>query len=44
MVAITSGLLGEAKLIVEETHTAKHLGSGGVEVLATPVRMQRAPR
>jgi fluoroacetyl-CoA thioesterase len=37
MVAITSGLLGEAKLIVEETHTAKHLGSGGVEVLATPV-------
>ena len=37
MAAIAPGLVGEASLIVEETHTAKHLGSGGVEVLATPV-------
>ena len=37
MADITPGLLGEAALIVDETHTARHLGSGGVEVLATPV-------
>jgi fluoroacetyl-CoA thioesterase len=37
MAAITSGLVGEASLMVGENHTAKHLGSGGVEVLATPV-------
>jgi fluoroacetyl-CoA thioesterase len=37
MAAIAPGLVGEARLIVEETHTARHLGSGGVEVLATPV-------
>jgi fluoroacetyl-CoA thioesterase len=37
MAAITPGLIGKATLIVEETHTASHLGSGGVEVLATPV-------
>ena len=37
MAAIAPGLVGEASLIVEEIHTAKHLGSGGVEVLATPV-------
>ena len=37
MATIAPGLMGEASLIVEETHTAKHLGSGGVEVLATPV-------
>jgi fluoroacetyl-CoA thioesterase len=37
MTNIESGLVGEAELMVEETHTASHLGSGGVEVLATPV-------
>ena len=37
MANIESGLVGEAELMVEETHTASHLGSGGVEVLATPV-------
>ena len=37
MAAVTPGLIGEASLVVGETHTAKHLGSGGVEVLATPV-------
>lgn len=37
MANIEPGLVGEAMLIVEETHTARHLGSGGVEVLATPV-------
>jgi fluoroacetyl-CoA thioesterase len=37
MAAIAPGLMGEASLIVGEAHTAKHLGSGGVEVLATPV-------
>jgi fluoroacetyl-CoA thioesterase len=37
MAAITPGLVGESTLIVEETHTARHLSSGGVEVLATPV-------
>ena len=37
MTNIESGLVGEAELTVEETHTASHLGSGGVEVLATPV-------
>jgi fluoroacetyl-CoA thioesterase len=37
MAAIAAGLVGEASFVVGETHTAKHLGSGGVEVLATPV-------
>ena len=37
MTNIESGLVGEAELMVEEIHTASHLGSGGVEVLATPV-------
>jgi len=30
------GLKGEAKLVVREEDTAKHLGSGNVAVLATP--------
>jgi predicted thioesterase len=34
---IEPGLVGEATLVVQATHTASHLGSGGVEVLATPV-------
>jgi predicted thioesterase len=31
------GLVGEVTLVVAATHTARHLGSGGVEVLATPI-------
>jgi fluoroacetyl-CoA thioesterase len=34
---IESGLVGESELMVGENHTASHLGSGGVDVLATPV-------
>jgi fluoroacetyl-CoA thioesterase len=34
--AIVPGLRGEVKLIVAKEHTAQHLGSGAVEVLATP--------
>jgi predicted thioesterase len=30
------GLVGETQLIVAEANTARHLGSGGVQVLATP--------
>jgi fluoroacetyl-CoA thioesterase len=37
MVSLKPNLVGEATLIVEEKHTARHLGSGGVNVLATPV-------
>ena len=31
------GLVGERTLVVEERHTAAHLGSGGVPVYATPM-------
>ncbi len=34
--AIQPGLKGEVRLVVVEEHTAQHLGSGGVKVLATP--------
>ncbi|MEJ2211414.1 MAG: thioesterase family protein [Anaerolineae bacterium] len=34
--AIQPGLRGELSLVVAEEHTARHLGSGGVRVLATP--------
>jgi hypothetical protein len=34
--AIQPGLRGEVRLVVAEEHTAQHLGSGGVKVLATP--------
>jgi len=37
MADLKPGLVGEALLVVQATHTASHLGSGGVEVLATPV-------
>ena len=37
MANIVPGLVGEAALVVGETHTASHLGSGAVAVLATPV-------
>jgi fluoroacetyl-CoA thioesterase len=30
------GTTGEKSLVVEERHTARHLGSGGVDVFATP--------
>jgi len=33
---LTPGLRGEAKIVVKEEDTAKHLGSGNVAVLATP--------
>lgn len=34
--AIQPGLKGEVGLVVGEQHTAQHLGSGAVRVLATP--------
>jgi fluoroacetyl-CoA thioesterase len=37
MADLKPGLVGEAVLVVQATHTASHLGSGQVEVLATPV-------
>lgn len=43
--AIQPGLVGEIRLVVAEEHTAKHIGSGGVQVLATPqmvLLMERA--
>lgn len=42
---IQPGLKGEVRLVVAEEHTAKHIGSGGVLVLATPqmvLLMERA--
>jgi fluoroacetyl-CoA thioesterase len=43
--AIQPGLCGEIRLVVTEEHTAKHLGSGSVQVFATPqmvLLMERA--
>jgi fluoroacetyl-CoA thioesterase len=43
--AIQPGLRGEVRLVVAEEHTAKHLGSGSAQVLATPLMvllMERA--
>lgn len=43
--ALQTGLRGEVRLVVAEEHTAQHLGSGGVKVLATPqmvLLMERA--
>jgi fluoroacetyl-CoA thioesterase len=43
--AIRPGLRGETTLVVAEEDTARHLGSGGVRVLATPqmiLMMERA--
>jgi len=34
--ALKPGLAGQLSLVVTEEHTAKHLGSGSVQVLATP--------
>jgi predicted thioesterase len=42
---IRPGLTGEVRLVVAEEHTAQHIGSGGVRVLATPqmvLLMERA--
>ena len=33
---LVPGLIGECQTVVTETNTARHLGSGNVEVLATP--------
>jgi predicted thioesterase len=43
--AIRPGLAGEVRLTVAKEHTAQHMGSGGVQVLATPqmvLLMERA--
>lgn len=43
--AVHPGLRGQIRLVVAEEHTAKHIGSGGVKVLATPqmvLLMERA--
>lgn len=37
MESLKPGLVGERTLVVEERHTASHLGSGGVPVYATPM-------
>lgn len=34
--ALTPGLTGQVSLVVSGEHTAQHLGSGSVQVLATP--------
>ena len=33
---LVPGLIGESQAVVTEANTAKHLGSGNVEVFATP--------
>jgi fluoroacetyl-CoA thioesterase len=43
--AIQPGLEGQVRLVVSAEHTAQHLGSGAVQVLATPqmvLLMERA--
>jgi fluoroacetyl-CoA thioesterase len=43
--ALQPGLRGEASLVIANEHTAQHLGSGSVKVLATPqmaLLMERA--
>ncbi len=37
MSALKPGMVHEEELVVAEQHTAAHLGSGGIKVLATPV-------
>lgn len=36
MSALVPGMKGEKSITVEARHTARHLGSGGVDVFATP--------
>ncbi len=35
--AMQPGLLGKVSLVVRKKHTARHMGSGGRDVLATPM-------
>lgn len=37
---IAPGLVGEARVVVTEEQTARHLGSGGVNVFATPAMVR----
>lgn len=37
---IAPGLVGEARVLVTEEETARHLGSGGVNVFATPAMVR----
>ncbi len=37
---IAPGLVGEARVLVTEEQTARHLGSGGVNVFATPAMVR----
>lgn len=37
MAEIAPGLTGERSIVVEDRHTARHLGSGGLSVYATPM-------
>jgi len=37
MADFVPGMTNEKQIVVEEKHTAHHLGSGGVPVLATPI-------
>ena len=37
MTTLKPGMVHEEELVVQDEHTATHLGSGGVKVLATPV-------
>jgi len=37
MSALKPGMVHEEEMVVEELHTAAHLGSSGLKVLATPV-------
>lgn len=37
MSELTPGMVHEETLVVEDQHTAIHLGSGGVKVFATPI-------
>ncbi len=37
MAELKVGLVGEVRRVVEDRHTARHLGSGNVSVLATPI-------
>lgn len=44
MEGIAPGLVGEVQAMVSEENTAKHLGSGGVEVFATPAMVMLMER
>lgn len=40
MDAIKIGLVGEQSVVADQTRSARHLGSGGVDVFATPAMIQ----